>query len=140
MGRFGGKSLHCVQIENVCVRCSQVDFFTRPRRDTARRHQELWFTPLQLLRRGQSQGREIALAYYDGMNILHTHTHTQLYIPTQIYTQRLSIKPIPPNGHNLIVLTGAQGGNEVCHLYIHDPWLTSLPHHLPLHDLAMAPY
>lgn len=55
----------------------------------------------------------------------HTHTH---YILTQKHTQKLSVKPIPPNGHSLILLTGAQGGNEVCHLCIRDPWLTSLPH------------
>lgn len=48
-----------------------------------------------------------------------SHTHTQNYIPRRIYTQRLSVKPIPPNGCSLILLTGAQGGNEVCHLY---PW------------------
>lgn len=74
----------------------------------------------------------------------HTHIHTdarthkQRY--THTYTQKLSVKPIPPNGRSFILLTGAQGGNEVCHLYIHDPWLTPLTHHLPLHDLAMAPY
>lgn len=61
----------------------------------------------------------------------HTHTHTQPYTHTWIYTQKLSVKPIPPNGHSLILLTGAQGGNEVCHLYIHDPWLTPLPHSPP---------
>lgn len=36
--------------------------FTCPRRDTARQHEELWFTPLQLLDRGQPRGREIAPA------------------------------------------------------------------------------
>lgn len=60
-----------------------------------------------------------------------SHTHTQPYTHTWIYTQKLSVKPIPPNGHSLILLTGAQGGNEVCHLYIHDPWLTPLPHSPP---------
>lgn len=113
--------------KGLCVCCSRV--FTRPHRDTARRHRELWFTPLQLLKRGQPRGRKIAPAYYDGMNI--THTHTQPYTHTWIYTQKLSVKPIPPNGHSLILLTGAQGGNEVCHLYIHDPWLTPLPHSPP---------
>lgn len=58
-------------------------------------------------------------------------THTQLYTHADTHTQKLSIKPIPPNSHSLILLTGAQGGNEVCHLYIHDPWLTSLPHSPP---------
>lgn len=111
----------------VCVLFTSHFFFHTSSRDTARRHRELWFTPLQLLRRGQLQGREIALAYYDGMIITHTHN----YIPTQIYTQRLGVKPIPPNGRSLILLTGAQGGNEVCHLYIYDPWLTSLPHSPP---------
>lgn len=114
----------------VCVYVVHESLFSHvPHRDTARRHRELCFTPLQLLRRGQTQGREIALAYYDGTNVTHTHTHN--YIPTRIYTQRLSVKPIPPNGRSLILLTGAQGGNEVCHLYIHDPWLTSLPHSPP---------
>ena len=39
-----------------------------------------------------------------------------------------SLRPIPPNGHSLIRLTGAQGGNELCYLYTPDLWLTSLPH------------
>lgn len=119
----------CMSKRRSCVGMLFTLFFTRPRLDTARRHRELWFTPLQLLKRGQLQGRKIALAYYDGTNI--THTHTDNYIPTQIHTQRLSIQPIPPNGRSLILLTGAQGGNEVCHLYIHDPCLTSLPHSPP---------
>lgn len=93
--------------------------------------------PVQLLRRGQLWGREIALTYYDRMNITHTHTrtyahaHSHNYIPTRIYTQRLSVKPIPPNGQSLILLTGIREGNEVCHPYIHDPWLTLLPHSPP---------
>lgn len=69
----------------VCVCVVHESLFTRPRHDTARRHRELWFTPLQLLGRGQPQGREIALAYYDRMNI--THTHTKLYTETDIHTK-----------------------------------------------------
>lgn len=62
----------CTGRKRDCVRACHL-FFTRPHRDTARRHRELWFTPLQLLKRGQPRGREIALAYYDGMNITHSH-------------------------------------------------------------------
>lgn len=80
-------------------------------------------TPAVEERAATGQGDCFCLLWWDDH-----HTNTLPYIRARTYTQKLSIKPIPPNGRTLILLTGAQGGNEDCHLYIHDPWLTPLPH------------
>lgn len=60
-GRFKGQRE--ITISTTQLRTCFSEIFTRPRRDTGRQPGELWFTPLQLFRRGQPRGREIAPAY-----------------------------------------------------------------------------
>lgn len=100
-------------------------FFTRPRRDTIVMG-DLCLNPCPAVKRAiAGQGNRSCAIMTARTSQAHI-THWPL-IPRRIYTQR-RVGPIPPNGCSFIQLTCARGGNEVCHLYICDPWMTSLPH------------
>lgn len=133
VGHFTVKSKHCsvwVSKMAVCVCGSQVPFshvLAVTRRDEIENsgspRSSCWG-------KGNCRAGRLLLPIMTGW-ASHACTHHYTHTHIQIYTQRLSVRPIPPNGRSLILLTGARGGNEVCHLYIHDPWMTSLPHSTP---------